>query len=414
MFEGRIRVFKTASQIWQMQIWIPEEQKYVRESLKTADKEVAAKKAEERYIDLRAKVQHGQRVFSIRASEMRLKYLDHIKELVKNDQISEGRANNIKTYTKHYLDFVGDTSQIENIPEKKFRDYLSYRRQRKSDIQATVVANESITIKQMHRWAQSEGLLRKSYECDFGTIKKPREESVRESYTTEEFNQLTAISKSWYKKKDAKDEEDRYYRRLVHDFIVIMSNGGFRTQEARLLKWKDVKRIYRTDGEDYAEIEIRAENTKVRKSRSFEMRRGDVFKRIKSYSKYTESDDFVFAVFEKKVDKKTGRVVAKKEGMDKTHLYDYFGALVKVVGEKYKFFDTEKTLYCLRHFWITIRILAGMNVYDIAKISGTSLTQIQKHYDAASSLVTSQKMNKNRIRFDKHGMVILETATNDI
>ena len=414
MFEGRIRVYKTASQIWQMQVWISEEQKYVRESLKTADKEVAAKKAEERYIALRAKVQQGERVFSIRASEMREKYLEHIAEQVKNEQISQGRANNIKTYTKHYLAFVGETSQIENIPSKKFREYLSFRREKKSDIQATVVVNESITIKQMYRWAQLEGLLRKTYECDFGTIKKPRDESVRESYTIEEFNQLTMISKNWYKKKDVRDTEDKYYRRLVHDFIVIMSNGGFRTQEARLLKWKDIKRIYGTGDEVYAEVEIRAENTKVRKSRSFEMRRGDVFKRIKTYSKYTEPDDFVFAAYEKKVDKKTGKVKSAKEGMDKTHLYDYFGDLVKEVSKKYKSFDIEKTLYCLRHFWITIRILAGMNVYDIAKISGTSLTQIQKHYDAASSLVTSQKMNKNRIRFDKHGMVVLETAGSEV
>jgi hypothetical protein len=144
------------------------------------------------------------------------------------------------------------------------------------------------------------------------------------------------------------------------------------------------------------------------------MRRGDVFKRIKTYSKYTEPDDFVFSIFEKKVDKKTKRVSPIAQAMDKTHLYDYFGDLVKNVGNKYKSFDTEKTLYCLRHFWITIRILAGMNVYDIAKISGTSLTQIQKHYDAASSLVTSQKMNKNRIRFDQYGMVILETAGSEI
>ena len=208
MFEGRIRVYKTASQIWQMQVWISEEQKYVRESLKTADKEVAAKKAEERYIALRAKVQQGERVFSIRASEMREKYLEHIAEQVKNEQISQGRANNIKTYTKHYLAFVGETSQIENIPSKKFREYLSFRREKKSDIQATVVVNESITIKQMYRWAQSEGLLRKTYECDFGTIKKPRDESVRESYTIEEFNQLTMISKNWYKKKDVRDTED--------------------------------------------------------------------------------------------------------------------------------------------------------------------------------------------------------------
>jgi integrase len=408
MFEERIRVFRTASQVWQMQVWITEEQKYVRESLKTTDKEVAAKKAEERYIELRSKVQHGQRVFSIRASELRDQYLEYIKKQVESDQLSIGRANNIKTFTKHYIDFVGSTSQIENIPEKKFKEYLSFRRDKKNDIQATVVINESITIKQMYKWAQKEGILRKSYECDFGTIKKPNDESVRESYTTEEFNQLITVSKNWYKKKDVSDDEDRYYRRLIHDFIIIMSNGGFRTQEARLLKWKDIKRIYGTGEETYAEIEIRAENTKIRKSRSFEMRRGDVFKRIKTYSRYTEPDDFVFAVYEKKIDKRTGKVKSVKEGMDKTHLYDYYGDLVNEVGEKYKSFDSGKTLYCLRHFWITIRILAGMNIYDIAKISGTSLTQIQKHYDAASSLVTSQKMNKNKIKFDRNGMVILE------
>lgn len=410
IFEDRIRVYRTASQVWQMQVWIPEEQKYVRESLKTVDKEIATQKAEQRYIELRAKVQHGQRVFSIRSSELRDKYLDHVAKLVKSDQLSAGRANNIKTYTKHYLEFVGTTTQVENIPEKMFRDYFVFRRAKKIDILATVVINESITIKQMYRWGQSEGLLRKTYECDFGTIKKPRDEGTRDSYTIDEFNQLTTISKNWYKQKDAKDDEDRYYRRLVHDFIVIMSNGGFRTQEARLLKWKDIKRIYGSGNETYAEIEIRAENTKVRKFRSFEMRRGDVFKRIKTYSRYTEPDDFVFAVFEKKVNKRTGRVIEKTEGIDKTHLYDYFNELVKRVGEKHKSFDKTKTLYCLRHFWITIRILAGMNVYDIAKISGTSLTQIQKHYDAATSLVTSQKMNKNRIKFDKNGMVVLESS----
>lgn len=70
--------------------------------------------------------------------------------------------------------------------------------------------------------------------------------------------------------------------------------------------------------------------------------------------------------------------------------------------------DETKSLYSLRHFWITIRILAGLNVYDIAKISGTSLQQIQKHYDAAASLVTSQKMNKHSLRFDEHHNVVID------
>ena len=63
----------------------------------------------------------------------------------------------------------------------------------------------------------------------------------------------------------------------------------------------------------------------------------------------------------------------------------------------------------IRHsYLLSDRLLAGLNVYDIAKISGTSLQQIQKHYDAAASLVTSQKMNKHSLRFDEHQNVVID------
>ena len=78
-----------------------------------------------------------------------------------------------------------------------------------------------------------------------------------------------------------------------------MANGGFRTQEARLLKWKDIKKITTADKDTFAEVVVRAENTKVSKTRTIEMRRGAVFKRIKGYSKYTEREDFVFSTYDK-------------------------------------------------------------------------------------------------------------------
>ena len=84
------------------------------------------------------------------------------------------------------------------------------------------------------------------------------------------------------------------------------------------------------------------------------------------------------------------------------------GLICRVVKGKYSEMDDNKDLYCLRHFFITIRILAGLNVYDIAKICGTSLVQIQKHYDAAESLVTSKKMNNNTLRFDGMGNVVVD------
>ena len=400
ILDGRIKIYRTASKVWQMQTWIKEEQKYVRESLKTEDKDIAERKAEERYIFLRAKVQNGEKVFSIRATELRDRFIEHAEKQVGAGQLSKGRLTNIKTYTKHYMDFVGAQSQIQNIPAKKFRDYLAYRRSKKSDILATVVVNESITIKQMYRWAQSEGLMHQNYEPDFGIIKKPKDEAVRESFTTDEYDQLTLVSKNWHKRtKDGSTAEERHYRQLINDLIIIMGNGGFRTQEARLLTWGDIKRIYGKGDETYAEVVVRPETSKVKKMRTFEMRRGDVFRRRHEKTKFKDPDDFVFQMYQ------------SKKVVNTTKVYDYYKGLIEEVCKKHKNFDKTKTLYCLRHFWITIRILAGMNVYDIAKIAGTSLMQIQKHYDAASSLVTSQKMNKNKIVFDKHGMVVIEHSS---
>ena len=87
---------------------------------------------------------------------------------------------------------------------------------------------------------------------------------------------------------------------LIAIFIIVMGNGGFRTQEARLLTWGDIKRIYGKGEETYAEVVVRAETTKVRKTRTFEMRRGDVFHRRHEKTQYKEPKDFVFQMYQTK------------------------------------------------------------------------------------------------------------------
>lgn len=397
ILDGQVKIYRTNSKVWQYQLWIKEEQKYVRESLQTDDKESAVNKATERFIYYRSRILKNEKVFSITSSELRDDFLIYIQNQVDNQQLSKGRQSNIKTFTKHYLKFVNEKSKIQNIPPKFFRDYLTFRRTSKSDILVSVVINESVTIKQMYRFGVDKGHINSDYCPDFGVMKKPQDEGIRDSFTIDEYGMLINISKNWYKDKSIVDnEEEKYYRRLCNDFILVMANGGFRTQEVRLLKWKDIKKISETDKGVYAEVIVRAENTKIRKSRTLEMRRGDVFQRIKSYSNYTEKDDFVFSVYD------------KNEVISKRRLYTVFNQLRELVSTIHSDFDNTKSLYSLRHFWITIRILAGLNVYDIAKISGTSLVQIQKHYDAATSLITSKKMNKNSLRFDEHGDVVID------
>jgi len=155
ILDGEVRLFHTthSGDIWQMRMHVPSEQKYVRKSLRTRDKEVAIKLARAEYISVSAKVQNGEKIFSISAKDLRDQYLLYIDSLVRDNQISKGRAGNIKTYTKHYMEFVGSTTKIQNIKENQFQDYRSFRQKKIPGITMTVVVNESITIKQMYKWA---------------------------------------------------------------------------------------------------------------------------------------------------------------------------------------------------------------------------------------------------------------------
>ena len=147
ILDGQVKVFRTASKKWQMQMWIREEGKYVRESLHTEDRSIAAIKAQERFIFYKAKIIQNEKIFSITLDELRNRYLKHIQSQVDSRQLSKGRQTNIKTYTKHCVEFLGKNQKIQNIPMKKFREYLAYRQGCKSDILLTVVRNESVTIK---------------------------------------------------------------------------------------------------------------------------------------------------------------------------------------------------------------------------------------------------------------------------
>lgn len=402
-FDGQLRIYRTTNSgdVYQMSMYIKDEKRYVRKSLRTRDKEIAIKRAEEDFIRYRSKMMNGEKIFSLTAEELRDKYLIHIEQEVKEKQISSGRQTNIKTYTKHYLNFVGKNTKILNIDRKEFQKYRSYRQSKKSDIRMSVVQNESITIKQMYKFAKNEGFINQNYELDFGKFKVDKNESSRVAYEVKDYKKLISVSKFWDRKvseSHIKRDEEIYYRRTIRDFIVLMSNYGFRTRELLLIKWNDVS----INDDGTAKIVIRKQNSKVNKERLCIGRKSDVFIRRKKYCQYTESDDFVFSRF------------SKRDVMTKTLLYDYYNKLLKDVREKYEDFQ-ENDLYSLRHFFITSHLIASkISVYDLAKYCGTSLQQISKTYDNVKMEEISKKLLSYEFKFDKNNNILLDDDIKDV
>jgi integrase len=401
IYDGDIRIFRTtkSGDVFQLRMWISEEKKYIRKTLRTRDKQIAISLAQKEYISVKAKMLNGEKIFSPTAEEFKEKYLEYIQNLVDDKQISEGRQSNIKTFTKHYVRFVGKNTKIQGINPKFFLKYREFRQKELKTITMTVVVNESITIKQMYKWAMNEGLVSPTSMPDYGRIKVQKNEVKREGYSISEYNKLIDIAKKWYEKvpKDhPKRDEEIYYRRSIRDFIVLMANYGFRTGELLNLKVGDVE----IHSDETATVTIRAETTKVRKRRDVRGRRGDIFSRRLTYSMFNEKEDFVFSHFN------------KKRQMSKDVLYDYFSDLLDVVKEKNPDFDTKKTIYSLRHFWITLQLIAGrVDVYKVARYAGTSLQQIQRHYDNMKDAEVSKEVLSFDMRFDKNNneLIVLDS-----
>ena len=402
VFDGRVLVYRTthSGDVYQFRMYVESEKRYVRKTLKTRDKEIAIKRAEELFIQCAGRIQSGEKLFSITAEELRERFLKVQQELVDAGQLSQGRWNNIRTFTKHYLEFVGAKTKIQNITERQFENYRAFRQKKKHDITMTVVVNESITIKQMYVWAVKEGLLNRNYECQFGRIKIDKNEVRRDGISIEDYRALTNTARLWYTRLHvgyANNNEEIYYRKSIRDFIVLMANFGFRTGELLSLQWRDV--AIHSDGT--ASVTIQAGKTKVRNARTVQGRRGDVFTRRKTYGLSCDGDDYVFSDFK------------QRKQMTKTKLYDYFNALKKEVKSDNTSFDENVDLYSLRHFWITCWLSTGkIDVYQLARYAGTSLVQIQRTYDHMKDSVASKAILSVKWRFDKSNQIVLEDKEN--
>ena len=164
------------------------------------------------------------------------------------------------------------------------------------------------------------------------------------------------------------------------------------------MKWEDIT----IHNDETVTIRVRKEISKVKKERKIRGRRSDVFERRKKYSKYTDSDDYVFSRFN------------KKDVMTRTILYDYYNSLLKEVKKEHKDFE-EQDLYSLRHFFITSHLIASkISVYDLAKYCGTSLQQISKTYDNVKMEEISKKLLSYTFRFDKNNNILLDDDIKEV
>lgn len=364
ILEGKVHVYRrNGSPIWQCSTYL--KGKNWRVSTKEESLSKAKEWAEDWYFGLKDKNRRGEllgeKTFKDAADQFIAEY-EVLTQGERNARWVQDHYRRIRTYLVPFFGKMG-LSTINGGTVQEYRiSRLTPGEDKKLPSRSTL-HHETVTMRLVlktavrHRWL--------SYLPDISQpYKKSAKVVHRAWFTPEEYKQLyqaTRANAQKAREASRKVKEEGQARQVwraeqLHDKILFLANTGLRPDEANWLEYRDVE-IVKDDasGEKILDIQVRG-------------------KRGVGYCKSTNGAVFPFQ-----------RMVArnKPKPTDRVFPADHkkqFNAILDKLGLKFDREGNRRTLYSLRHSYISFRLLEGADIYQVAKNCRTSVEMIEKHY----------------------------------
>ena len=405
---------------WYCRYYVREEQKYYQKSLKTKSKAIAQDKAKDIYREITTIISRDEKVFNVSWEDAINIYaeMEHARYLG-GVIVEEWYKKKIQFLRNTWGDFVG-----LDLPVNKTTDVHAenFYRQRLRHLKSKTTLRQEIT---MVNAIYKDLLIPKNYvlrKLHFPkTMVSARERSRRtDTFTIEEWEVLYKSMRRWvewdeiphtriavkaYGKKENKEKElNEYHRKLeycrrnvLREFILISAGLGTRpVSELLNVKRQDVEvkktlmRDWYKEGNDEwkltANIAIASRKTGDRNVNGVVGRPiNRLLEFYESQGVTIEPDDHLFIEL-------AGR--RKGQQIDKYVLNRLWRELMEYAGlTRIKF-----TPYHLRHFYITQRLINGVDIVLLSRNAGNSPKVIYETYQHIHTQTMTQELNKTRSR----------------
>ena len=375
ILDGLAKVYrvKMSGEVWQFRMYIRDEKKDYRKSLKTRDLTTALERGRALGSKLLGDVSVGKKVFGLTLSELVDAYCEERERDVRAGNIVAGRLVTIKSQLKHLLEIKGDKLKTSELDRNSIFDWKLLRQEQKDRVSPTTIRNEMATLNHLCSWAYRKGMI-EFERFNFETLRiRPDDFSSRDTFTLDEYERLFTFMRSFTAKSRVEDETERRERMIARDYVLISANTLMRVGELRQLTWNDVRRIEEPTKDDTGKsvtpvhILVRGETSKVRKTREIITRGGNYFRRLEETYGGVKGEELVF------------RYLDRNEKLGHRFWAKYWKLLMN--GAKITDYKERKvTWYSLRHFGISMRVNSGNNILDVAKMAGTSVSHVEKTY----------------------------------
>ena len=253
---------------------------------------------------------------------------------------------------------------VNDITTDDIREFMRFQVERsaKAQLASSTQARTLVTLRQILKSAFERRLLK-----TLPLMPRVRVKDQPRSWFTEvEVRLLVKTALTQAKLARAKRDRGEAKRWMeIADFVLFMVSTFLRPSEWKMIRHSDV--TAHPDGPN-PHIEIRLQHGKTGSRTVLSMPEAvRVYRRMRARSEGGE-DNFLFKV------EWSNRATAAER------MADAFGQLLRLAGLGRDGSGRNRVIYGLRHSAIMFRLLAGVDVFLVAKAAGTSVGQIERFY----------------------------------
>lgn len=201
----------------------------------------------------------------------------------------------------------------------------------------------------------------------------------RPTFEPEEILNIGFFFEDWCK-EPASNHRNREIRKLIWCFSFFSVLTGMRPgTELKELKWGDVDPYWSHNENTYVKIRVRKGKTHKTTGAREVIARPEIvwfIERLREINPNQKPDDYVFRL---------------PDGTYPRHPNTIFRQVLRAMNMEYENGE-KRSLYSLRHYYITQQILAGVDIHIIARQCGTSTAMIEKHYSHIISTLVADKL----------------------
>lgn len=364
ILEGKVHLYRrNGSPTWQCSTYLSS--RNWRVSTKETSLSKAKEWAEDWYFNLKDKGRKGELAAEKTFRDAAEQFMAEYEVLTSGERNARWVQDHYRRIRMYLMPYFGKMA-LSQINPGTVQDYRISRlkpAEGKKPPSRSTLHHETVTLRLVlkaavrHRWISHVPDVSQPYRAASKVVHRAwfSQEEYKKLYEATRAN-IKKVRDASRKAKEGGEARQIWLAEQLHDKILFLANTGIRPDEANTLQYRDVQIV--TDeatGHTILEIEVRGKRG-VGFCKSMP---GAVhpFRRMVARNK-PKPTDRMFPVDHKK----------------------QFNGILEKLELKFDREGHRRTLYSLRHSYISFRLLEGADIYQIAKNCRTSVEMIEKHY----------------------------------